>query len=108
MSLGFVSFVIVMIVAISFCIEYSETAKKNKIIILFLILFSLYCLIYGIYIFSSWDDYVSQRSVDWLSKNPGAKNVPTTFLIIPIYPYVLIFFGIAGLLFYSKYLKSKK
>ena len=105
MSYNVLAFIIAWIVAVSFCIEYFDWAK-NKVITFLLILFSLHTFVYGIYIFSSWGNYVSQRSSNWLMKNPNADSVPTVFLILPIYPYVLIFFGFFGLIFYS--LKIKK
>ena len=106
MSLDVLSFIFAWIVAVSFCIDYIKTAK-NKIVIFILFLFSLHCFIYGIYIFSSWSDVVSQKSTNWLSENPGAENVPTIFLLIPVYPYMLLLFGFTGLIIYSKYLKKK-
>tara|TARA_B100001093_G_C26601736_1_gene916207 strand:+ start:501 stop:827 length:327 start_codon:yes stop_codon:yes gene_type:complete len=105
MSHNVLAFIIVWIVAVSFGIEYFNTAK-NKFIIFLLVLFSLHSFVYGIYIFSSWGNYVSQRSSDWLIENPNADSVPTVFLIIPIYPYLLIFFGLFGLIFYSSKLKK--
>ena len=106
MSLPILTFIFAWLVAVSFSIDYIKTSK-NKIIILILFLLSLHCLIYGIYIFSSWGDYVSELSSNWLLKNPSAKSVPTIFLLLPIYPYMLIFFGLAGAIVYSKYLKLK-
>ena len=105
-KMGVLTFIFAWIVAVSFCIDYIKTAK-NKIVIFILFLFSLHCFIYGIYIFSSWGDVVSQRSVSWLSNNPGAENVPTVFLLIPLYPYILLLFGFTGIITYSKYLRKK-
>jgi len=105
-KMGVLTFIFAWIVAVSFCIDYIKTAK-NKIVISILFLFSLHCFIYGIYIFSSWGDVVSQKSVSWLSNNPGAENVPTVFLLIPLYPYILILFGFTGIITYSKYLRKK-
>tara|TARA_B100001093_G_scaffold226859_1_gene217419 strand:- start:313 stop:633 length:321 start_codon:yes stop_codon:yes gene_type:complete len=106
MSLNVLTFIFVWIVAVSFCVDYIKTAK-NKIVIFILFLFSLHCFIYGIYIFSSWSDVVSQKSVNWLSNNPGAESTPTVFLLIPLYPYVLLLFGFTGIITYSKYLRKK-
>jgi|TARA_B110000238_G_scaffold37706_1_gene39687 hypothetical protein len=106
MSLNILTFIFAWIVAVSFSIDYIKTAK-NKIVISILFLFSLHCFIYGIYIFSSWGDVVSQKSVSWLSNNPGAENVPTVFLLIPLYPYILLLFGFTGIIIYSKYLRKK-
>ena len=105
MSPGLLSFIFLSTVAVSFCIGYPSKKNNNKIIMLFLLLASLYCLLYGIYIFSSWGDYVQNRSQEWLIENPTAKSVPTKFLLIPLYPYLLMFFGIFGFLFHSKVLK---
>ena len=105
MSHNVLAFIIAWIVAVSFCIEYFDWAK-NKVITFLLILFSLHTFIYGIYIFSSWGNYVSQRSSNWLIENPNADSVPTVFLILPIYPYLLIFLGLFGLIFYSSKLKK--
>jgi len=106
MSHNLLAFIIVWIVAVSFGIKYFNTAK-NRFIIFLLALFSLHSFVYGIYIFSSWGNYVSQRSSDWLIENPNTDSVPTIFLIIPIYPYLLIFFGLLGLMFYSSKLKKE-
>ena len=57
MSHNVLAFIIAWIVAVSFCIEYFDWAK-NKVITFLLILFSLHTFIYGIYIFSSWGNYV--------------------------------------------------
>jgi|TARA_B110000503_G_scaffold135725_1_gene216820 hypothetical protein len=105
MSPTLLSFILCWIVAVSFGIGYPWGKNNNKIIMLLLLLSSLYCFIYGIYIFSSWGDYVQNRSQEWLIENPTAKSVPTKFLLIPLYPYLLMFFGIFGFLFHSKVLK---
>ena len=73
MSHNVLAFIIVWIVAVSFGIEYFNTAK-NKFIIFLLVLFSLHSFVYGIFIFSSWGNYVSQRSSDWLIENPNAES----------------------------------
>ena len=104
-KMGVLTFIFAWIVAVSFCIDYIKNTK-NKIVIFILFLFSLHCFIYGIYIFSSWGDVVSQKSVSWLSNNPGAENVPTVFLLIPLYPYILLLFGFTGIITYSKYLRK--
>ena len=108
MTPGLLSFIFMWIVAVSFCIDYPSKKNNNKIVMLFLLLASLYCLLYGIYIFSSWRDYVQNRSQEWLTENPTAKNVPVVFLLIPLYPYLLIFFGLFGFLFNLKVLKQFK
>ena len=104
-KMGVLTFIFAWIVAVSFCIDYIKNTK-NKIVIFILFLFSLHCFIYGIYIFSSWGDVVSQKSVSWLSNNPGAENLPTVFLLIPLYPYILLLFGFTGIITYSKYLRK--
>ena len=105
MSLNILTFIIAWIIAVSFCIDYFMTAR-NKVIIFTLIIFSIHCFIYGIYIFSSWGDYVSELSSNWLLRNPERDSVPTVFFLIPIYPYMLIFFGLFGLIIYSKKIKN--
>ena len=104
-KMGVLTFIFAWIVAVSFCIDYIKNTK-NKIVIFILFLFALHCFIYGIYIFSSWGDVVSQKSVSWLSNNPGAENLPTVFLLIPLYPSILLLFGFAGIITYSKYLRK--
>ena len=108
MSLGLLSFILCWVVSVSICIGYPWERNNNKIIMLFLLLSSICCFVYGIYIFSSWGDYVQSRSQEWLTENPTAKNVPTKFLLIPLYPYVLIFFGLFGSLFHLRCLKQFK
>ena len=86
--------------------NFISFVRENKILSFISILPSIYILAYGIYLTFGPVDIYEDGTKNYYSRNPEEKTLPTVFVLLKFYQYILILVGgIFGYLYLS-YLKK--
>ena len=86
--------------------NFISFVRENKILSFISILPSIYILAYGIYLTFGPVDIYEDGTKNYFIKNPKEKDLPTVFVLLKFYQYILtIVGGIFGYLYLS-YLKK--
>tara|TARA_B100001540_G_C15485447_1_gene496663 strand:- start:103 stop:441 length:339 start_codon:yes stop_codon:yes gene_type:complete len=97
---------LVCLVLVGVSANLLKLIKENKILLYIALLPCIYILIYGIYLTLGPIDLYEDGTKNYFTRNPKEKVLPTVFVLLKFYQYILIFVGgIFGCL-YLNYLKK--
>ena len=80
--------------------------KTNKIFLYISIIPCIYIFVYGIYLTFGPVDLHEDGATNFFLKNPEEKELPTLFIILKLYQYILIVIGAIFSYLYFRYLKN--
>tara|TARA_X000000368_G_scaffold390446_1_gene353663 strand:- start:841 stop:1179 length:339 start_codon:yes stop_codon:yes gene_type:complete len=80
--------------------------KTNKIFLYISIVPCIYIFVYGIYLVFGPVDLYEDGATNFFLKNPEEKELPTLFIILKLYQYILIVIGAIFSYLYFRYLKN--
>ena len=86
--------------------NFISFVRENKILSFISILPSIYILAYGIYLTFGPVDIYEDGTKNFFLKNPEEKELPTLFIILKLYQYILIVIGAIFSYLYFRYLKN--
>ena len=86
--------------------NFISFVRENKILSFISLLPSLYILVYGIYLTFGPVDIYEDGTKNFFLKNPEEKELPTLFIILKLYQYILIVIGAIFSYLYFRYLKN--
>ena len=66
----------------------------------------IYIFVYGIYLTFGPVDLYEDGTTNFFLKNPDEKELPTLFIILKLYQYILIVIGAIFSYLYFRYLKN--
>ena len=88
--------------------NFISFVKENKIFSFISLLPSIYILIYGCYLTFGPIDLYEDGTKNYILENPNELNIPTVFLLLKFYQYILIIVGCIFSYLFFKYLIRKK
>ncbi len=101
-------FSLVCLVLVGISANLLKLIKENKILLYISLIPCVYLLLYGIYLIFGPIDLYEDGTKNFILENPKETNIPTVFLLLKFYQYILfIVGGIFSYLFF-KYLIRKK
>jgi len=99
-------FSLVCLVLVGISANLLKLIKENKILLCISLIPCVYLFIYGIYLILGPIDLYEDGTKNYYSRNPEEKTLPTVFVLLKFYQYILILVGgIFGYLYLS-YLKK--
>ncbi len=99
-------FSLVCLVLVGISANLLKLIKENKILLCISLIPCIYLFIYGIYLILGPIDLYEDGTKNYYSRNPEENTLPTVFVLLKFYQYILILVGgIFGYLYLS-YLKK--
>ena len=80
--------------------------KENNILLCISIMPCIYILVYGIYLIFGPVDLYEDGTKNYFIRNPDEKALPTVFVLLKYYQYILVLVGGTFGYLYLKYLKQ--
>ncbi len=97
---------LVCLISVGISGNFLSIVKTNKIFLYMAIVPCIYIFVYGIYLTFSPVDLYEDGAKNFFLKNPEEKELPTLFIILKLYQYILIVIGAMFGYLYFRYLKN--
>ena len=97
---------LVCLVSVGISGNLLSIVKTNKIFLYASIIPCIYIFVYGIYLAFGPVDLYEDGTTNFFLKNPEEKELPTLFIILKLYQYILIVIGAIFSYLYFRYLKN--
>ena len=88
--------------------NFISFVRNNRVLSFISLLPSIYILIYGCYLTFGPIDLYEDGTKNYILENPNELNIPTVFLLLKFYQYILIIVGGIFSYLFFKYLIRKK
>jgi hypothetical protein len=88
--------------------NFISFVRNNKILSLISLIPAVYILLYGFYLTFGSIDLYEDGTKNFIMKNPEENKIPTVFILLKFYQYILIIIGGIFSYLFSKYLIKKK
>tara|TARA_B100000700_G_scaffold141277_1_gene157241 strand:- start:703 stop:1026 length:324 start_codon:yes stop_codon:yes gene_type:complete len=88
--------------------NFISFVRNNRVLSFISLLPSIYILIYGCYLTFGPIDLYEDGTKNFILENPKETNIPTVFLLLKFYQYILIIVGCIFSYLFFKYLIRKK
>ena len=88
--------------------NFISFVRENKTLSFISFIASLYILTYGFYLVFGPIDLYEDGVKNFFLKNPEENKIPTVFILLKFYQYILIIIGIIFSYLFFKYLIKKK
>ena len=88
--------------------NFISFVRDNKILSLISLIPAVYILLYGFYLTFGSIDLYEDGTKNFIIKNPEENKIPTVFILLKFYQYILIIIGGIFSYLFSKYLIKKK
>jgi len=88
--------------------NFINFVRDNKILSLISLIPAVYILLYGFYLTFGSIDLYEDGTKNFIMKNPEENKIPTVFILLKFYQYILIIIGGIFSYLFSKYLIKKK
>ena len=99
---------LVCLVSVGISGNLLSIVKTNKIFLYISIIPCIYIFVYGIYLTFGPVDLYEDGTKNFILENPNESNIPTVFLLLKFYQYILIIVGCIFSYLFFKYLIRKK
>ena len=88
--------------------NFISFVRDSKILSLISLIPAVYILLYGFYLTFGSIDLYEDGTKNFIMKNPEENKIPTVFILLKFYQYILIIIGGIFSYLFSKYLIKKK
>ena len=88
--------------------NFISFVRDNKILSLISLIPAVYILLYGFYLTFGSIDLYEDGTKNFIMKNPEENKIPTVFILLKFYQYILIIIGSIFSYLFLKYLIKKK
>ena len=99
-------FSLICLILVAISANFLSLIKENKTLLYISIIPCIYIFIYGFYLILGPIDLYEDGTSNFFNKNPKEKDLPTVFIILKFYQYILILTGLIFGYIFSKKLKK--
>jgi len=99
-------FSLICLILVAISANFLGLIKENKTLLYISIIPCIYIVIYGFYLILGPIDLYEDGTSNFFNKNPKEKDLPTVFIILKFYQYILILTGLIFGYIFSKKLKK--